>query len=238
MAPRLLSLCSLYGRPDINSAAEVANWLSSGLQPVLPENVVPDLSRLALAGHSRGGYLAFALALGNANVSMNLKFLTLIGIDPVAGANKCMKMCPKILTGVPHSFNLDIPVMVIGTGLGGESVIGCIPCSCAPDGLNYAEFFNECKDNCLGFVIPDYGHMDMLDDDYCTNCIGTSIGAIMGSMCKSGKGDKTSMMECVGGLVVAMLMAHLEGETGDLDAIVDEPGIAPVKLEVVEDSEP
>ncbi|WJZ90100.1 hypothetical protein VitviT2T_009271 [Vitis vinifera] len=238
VAPRLLSLCSLYGRPDINSAAEVANWLSSGLQPVLPENVVPDLSRLALAGHSRGGYLAFALALGNANVSMNLKFLTLIGIDPVAGANKCMKMCPKILTGVPHSFNLDIPVMVIGTGLGGESVIGCIPCSCAPDGLNYAEFFNECKDNCLGFVIPDYGHMDMLDDDYCTNCIGTSIGAIMGSMCKSGKGDKTSMMECVGGIVVAMLMAHLEGETGDLDAIVDEPGIAPVKLEVVEDSEP
>ncbi|XP_034690644.1 uncharacterized protein LOC117918247 [Vitis riparia] len=65
-------------------------------------------------------------------------------------------VAPRILTGVPHSSNLDIPVMVIGTGLGGESAIGCIPCSCAPDSLNYAEFFNECKDNCLGFVIPDY----------------------------------------------------------------------------------
>ena len=116
----------MYCRPDIKSAAEVTNWLSSGLQPVLLENVVPNLSRLALAGHSRGGYLAFALALGNGNITMNLKFLALIGIEPVAGANKCMKSVPKILTGVPNSFNLDMPA-----GLGGESMMGCVPCSCA-----------------------------------------------------------------------------------------------------------
>ena len=226
----------MYCRPDIKSAAEVTNWLSSGLQPVLPENVVPNLRRLALAGHSRGGYLAFALALGNANITLNLKFLALIGIDPVAGANKCMKSVPKILNS--DSFNLDMPAMVIGTGLGGESMLGCIPCSCAPDGLNYAEFFMKCKENCHGFVISEYGHTDMLDDDFCNNCLGTSIGKLMGSMCKSGKGDKTLMIECVGGLVVAMLMAQLEGESRELDAIVDNSSIAPVKLEVMEASQP
>uniref|UniRef100_F6HI69 Uncharacterized protein n=2 Tax=Vitis TaxID=3603 RepID=F6HI69_VITVI len=42
------------------------------------------------------------------------------------------------------------------------------------------------------------------------------------------------MRRCVGGLFVAFLKAYLEGQSGDFKAIVDEPDLAPVKLDPVE----
>ena len=78
-------------------------------------------------------------------------------------------------------------------------------------------------------MTTDYGHLDMLDD-HLSGC----IGAISGYICKSGKGPRDPMRRCVGGLFVAFLKAYLEGQTGDFKAIVDEPDLAPVKLDPVE----
>lgn len=170
--------------------------------------------------------MAFALALGYASTS--LKFSALVGLDPVGGMSKNCQTEPKILSHVPQSFNISVPVCVIGTGLGEESQL-CIPCPCAPAGVNHAEFFMESRPPCSHFVATDYGHMDMLDD----NPPGV-IGRLSGCMCKNGKGSRCDMRRCVGGLFVAFLKACLEGDGGDFKAIVDEPDLAPVKLDPVE----
>ncbi|KAK9281590.1 hypothetical protein L1049_004493 [Liquidambar formosana] len=226
VALQLYLLIPSTGTEEVDSAAAVTNWLPLGLQSVLPQNVQANLLKLALSGHSRGGKAAFALALGYAKTSLN--FSVLLGIDPVAGLGKCCQTNPKILTYVPQSFNLSIPVTVIGTGLGDEQR-NCLFPPCAPDGVNHKEFFNECKPPCCHFVAKDYGHMDMLDDDP-KGC----IGAISGCICKNGKAPRDPMRRSVGGIVVAFLRAYVEGENGDLKAIVDEPDIAPAKLDPVE----
>ena len=75
------------GTEEIHSAAAVTNWLSTGLQSVLPENVQADLHKLALSGHSRGGKAAFALALGHAQTSLKF-YVCLSGISSMALAWK------------------------------------------------------------------------------------------------------------------------------------------------------
>ncbi|PRQ26030.1 putative chlorophyllase [Rosa chinensis] len=229
VGPQLYSLVPATGPEEIESAAKVVNWLPEGLQSLLPENVVMDLTKFALSGHSRGGKAAFALALGYAKAALSLKFSVLIGIDPVAGANQYCRTNPHILTYVPRSFDLNIPVLVIGTGLGPEKKNDCMSQPCAPEGLNHKEFFNESKPPCAHFVAKDYGHMDMLDDD-----LPGVVGAMSGCMCKNGSGPKDLMRKSVGGIVVAFLNAYLNGEDGDLLAIVADPALSPARLEPAE----
>ncbi|KAJ7972752.1 Chlorophyllase [Quillaja saponaria] len=226
VAPQFYDWIPISGTTEISYAAKVTDWLSEGLQPLLPDNVKADLLKLALSGHSRGGKTAFALALGHAKTK--LKFSVLLGIDPVAGSSKNSRIFPHILTYVPHSFNLSIPVTVIGTGLGPEKANCCSP-ACAPDGVNHKEFYNECKEPCSYFVAKDYGHMDMLDD----NPPGI-VGELSGCMCKNGIYPRDLMRRTVGGLVVAVLKASLKSEDGDFKAIVNDPALAPAKLDPVE----
>lgn len=215
------------GPEEIESAARVTDWLSNGLQPQLPENVQANLLKLALAGHSRGGQAAFALALGHANTS--LKFSVLLGIDPVAGTEH-VKLEPYILTNVPRSFNISIPVTVIGTGLGPKKEL-LKPFPSAPEGFNHVQYFNECKPPCAHFVTKDYGHLDMLND----NLSDTFAAPMRNLLCVNGEGPRDPMRKSVGGIVVAILKAYtLEGERGDLEAILGDPNIAPVKIEPAE----
>ncbi|KAF2325239.1 hypothetical protein GH714_025575 [Hevea brasiliensis] len=97
VAPQLYNcpvvIPTISGNEELNYAANVANWLLLGLKTVLPENVEGNLDQLAVSGHSRGG------------------------VDPVAGLSKECRCDPKILKFFPHSFDLSIPVTVIGSGL-------------------------------------------------------------------------------------------------------------------------
>ncbi|CAL5395155.1 unnamed protein product [Camellia sinensis] len=213
VAPQLYTFIS-SGTEEVDSAAEVTNWLSAGLQSTLPKNVQANLLKLALSGHSRGGKAAFALALGHAETQPTLKFSALIGLDPVAGSSIKDQIDPKILTFVPRSFDLSIPIAVIGTGKSP---------ACAPDGVNHCEFFTESKPPCYYFYAKDYGHVDMLDDP----------NIILRLACSGGKGDMDPFKKCVGGIFVAFLKACLDGENEDLKSIGDEPGIAPVTLDPV-----
>ncbi|KAL2540893.1 Chlorophyllase-1 [Abeliophyllum distichum] len=189
-----------------------------GLPQVLEVNVNPDLSKLALCGHSRGGKAAFALALGHAPTSV--KFSAILGIDPV---DEPSRPEPKILTFVPRSFNLEIPVGIIGTGLGNKSKNIIIP-PVSPNGINHAEFFSESKPPCCYFLAKEYGHCDMLDESKFNLASWVST---------SGEGSKEGMRRGVGGIVVAFLNAYLGDESGDLKAILEKPSTAPILLDPV-----
>ncbi|KAI5441614.1 chlorophyllase-1 [Lathyrus oleraceus] len=230
VAPQLFTLnMPMLGVCEVKFAGKVANWIAKGLQPKINENIQQNvkakLDTLVLAGHSKGGKTVFALALDNAKT--NPKFSALIGIDPVAGPSKCKitRSLPHILTGQAQSFNLNIPVMVIGTGLGPEPS-NCSPKACAPEGVNHEEFFKESKPPCAHFVAKDYGHMDMLDEE--TQGLR---GRLLKCMCKNGIGPKDLMIRTVGGLVVAFLKDFLYNQKNDFQAILDDPNLAPAKLE-------
>ncbi|CAN6179943.1 unnamed protein product [Urochloa humidicola] len=207
---------------DIADTAEVTDWLITGLPPVLPKGVEPNLSKLALAGHSRGGHTAFSLVLGHGKT--NLKFSALIGLDPVAGTSKLLQISPKILTYEPSSFDIPMPTLVIGTGLGEEKKNILFP-PCAPKDVNHWEFYHECKPPCYYFVTKDYGHLDMLDDD---------APKFMTCMCKDGTNCKDMMRRTIAGIMVAFLKAVLNEEDGDLRVILKDPKLATTTLDPVE----
>nr|WAU86936.1 birch protein [Betula platyphylla] len=210
---------------DIKSTVATTNWLSEGLLYLLPPDVQPNIRKLGLAGHSRGGKTAFAVALEKASTS--LKFSALIGIDPVDGTDKGKQTPPPVLTYVPHSFDLDMAAMVIGTELGEMKKNPLFPAP-APKGVNHEDFFNECQKPACHFLVKDYGHVDMLDDD--TKGIR---GKATYCLCKNGKSRKP-MRTFVGGIVVAFMKAYLLGDNSDLMAIRDGHETAPVELKTME----
>lgn len=217
------------GPAELESAAEAANWLPSGLQSFLPANIKPDLNKLSVGGHSRGGKTAAALALEYAKTPLQVQISALVLIDPVEGASKNNPSQPKILTYIPQSLNLSIPVAVIGTGLGNQPVCWLVCPACAPDGVNHEEFFNEFKAPAGHFVTTDYGHMDMLNDN-----ITDVVGRLTNSLCKSSRDPKKPMRQTVGGIIVAFFKAYFEGESDDYMTIVQQPSVAPAKLHHVQ----
>ena len=206
---------------DTATAAQVTDWLTKGLPSVLPKGVEPNLSKLALAGHSRGGHTAFSLALGHGKT--NLNFSALIGLDPVAGQGKFLQISPKILTYEPSSFDIAMPVLVIGTGLGEKRNILFPPC--APKDVNHKEFYLECKPPCYYFVTKDYGHLDMLDDD---------APKLVTCLYKEGSSCKDVMRRTITGIMVAYFKAVMGEEDGDLMDILKHPGLTPTTLDPVE----
>lgn len=208
---------------EIKTAAKVAKWLASGLEMCLPEHVKPDLSKTALMGHSRGGRTAFGLALGHRHPTTSLAFKALIGLDPVEGPTPPAWVEPRILSYVPRSFNVSMPIAVVGTGLSNQNKGAFIP-PLAPDGYNHSEFFNESRPPCCYFLAKDYGHCDVLDDD--------KLG-LAGLVCKSGKGSKEKMRRGVGGVVVSFLHAYLGGECEILEGVVAAPALAPIILDPI-----
>lgn len=105
----------------------------------------PNLSKLTLAGHSRGGKTAFCMLLGLADSPLSIQFSGLIGIDPVAGfqipgINYNMEIPPKIITNNSKPFDINVPTLIIGTELG-EEAKGCLAPPCAPAGLNHEQFY-------------------------------------------------------------------------------------------------
>ncbi|KAJ0252578.1 Chlorophyllase-2 [Hirschfeldia incana] len=215
IAPQLYSFAGPDTKDEIKSTVEIIDWLTVGLNHSLPPKVTPNLSKLALSGHSRGGKTAFAVALKKLGYSSHLSISALIGIDPVDGTGKGKQTPPPVLTYVPNSFDLNkMHVLVIGSGLGEIGPNLFFP-PCAPAGVNHRDFFQDSQGPAWHFVAKDYGHMDMLDDD--TRGIR---GKISHSLCKNGKA-RGPMRRFVGGSVVAFLKAYLEGDDGELVKIKD-----------------
>ncbi|XP_019165169.1 PREDICTED: chlorophyllase-2, chloroplastic-like [Ipomoea nil] len=221
VAPQLYLISCCDATDEIKSSAEVTNWLSEGLTSFLPSQVQPDLKKLALSGHSRGGKVAFALALGK-TATADLKFSAIIGVDPVGGT------CPDVLNSTPDYFDLNMPAMVIGSGLG-DVKKNLLSCPCAPKGSNYAAFYSKCRAPACCLVAKDYGHTDMLDDD----TRGSLRGMLTYCMCKNGPA-RAPMRAFVGGAVVAFLRGFLESDMNPLMGIIDQTETAPVELQPVD----
>lgn len=224
VAPQLYWAAGPDSGDEIKTTAVIVDWLTDGLHHLLPVQVQPNLCKLGLAGHSRGGKVAFALALGHAKTT--LKFSALMGIDPVDGMDKGKQTHPPILTYVPHSFNLDMAALVIGSGLGGLKKNPLFP-PCAPKGVSHQEFFDECCPPAYHFVAKDYGHLDLLDDE--TKGLR---GKATYCLCKNGEARKPMRM-FVGGVMVAFMKAYLESETQFLAALKDNPEILPLELSII-----
>ncbi|CAN1129045.1 CLH2 [Linum perenne] len=227
IAPQLYTVAGPDTTEEINSVAAITNWLSKGLQQLLPLNVKADLTKLCLAGHSRGGKTAFALALNKvAAAKTELRFSALIGVDPVDGMDIGKQTPPPVLTYVPQSFNLEMAVMVIGSALGEVRRNPMFP-PCAPKGVNHEDFFRECREPGCYFVVKDYGHLDMLDD------VTKGIrGKASYCLCKNG-GSREPMRRFVAGATVAFMRAYLEGNDHHLKAIRDGDS-GPVELTTAE----
>jgi chlorophyllase len=208
---------------EIYTVVAITNWLSKGLSKVLPPNIIPNLDKLALCGHSRGGKTTFAIALRKLNITTDLKFSAIIGLDPVDGPDIQTQSFPHILTYVPHSFNLDMATLVIGSGLGDIKKHILLP-PCSPKGVNHENFFNECNKPSWYFVAEDYGHTDMMDDD--TKGVK---GMLSYCFCKNGESRKP-MRIFVGGVMIAFLKAYIVGDNIDLLAIRDNDASVPVKM--------
>ncbi|KAJ0974088.1 hypothetical protein J5N97_016053 [Dioscorea zingiberensis] len=222
LAPQLYSVAGPDSEEEIRSAEEITEWISIGLAEVLPKEVRMKSSKIAISGHSRGGKVAFALALRHAKKKMS--FSVVMGIDPVDGMERGKQTNPAVLTYVPHSFDLKIAAMVIGSGLGGLKKNPIFP-PCAPEGVSHQDFFDECCAPAWHFVAKEYGHLDMLDDE-----TKGFRGKATYCLCKNGRARKP-MRDFVGGAMVAFMKAYLEGDARDLMAIRDDPHqMAPVEL--------
>uniref|UniRef100_A0A3Q7I6E4 Uncharacterized protein n=1 Tax=Solanum lycopersicum TaxID=4081 RepID=A0A3Q7I6E4_SOLLC len=220
VAPQLYLVEGTDTTTDIKSTAEITNWLPDGLHRYLPSHVGPNLKKLGLAGHSRGGKAAFALTLGKVtNVTTDLKFSALILL--------MVWTTPPVLTYIPQSFNLDMAVMVIGSSLGEVKRNPLFP-ACAPKGVNHRDFYNECVRPACYVVAKDYGHVDMLDDE----TKGVRGKATYG-LCKNGK-SREPMRRFVGGIVIAFLDDYLKGNSSDLMPIKDGYVTLPVELRDVD----
>ncbi|KNA19421.1 hypothetical protein SOVF_061820 [Spinacia oleracea] len=229
VAPKLFSIFNFPSEEDeIEMVVSVANWLPSNLQDVLHERVGEgvegDLNKLAISGHSRGGKSAFGVTLGLSKTKLTVNISALIGVDPVAGSNKNDRTQPHVLTYVPNSFNLSIPVTIIGTGLGNQTNFLLPPC--APNYVNHQEFYVECKES-SHFVILKYGHMQMLNDYV------DPIASYVSLVCESGDGLKSTMRRTVSGIMVAFLDAYFGDDGGrQYFAILANPSLTPTRVYV------
>ncbi|CAN6323944.1 unnamed protein product [Urochloa humidicola] len=233
VAPQLYTISGPDTTEEITAAAGVIAWLAGGgLSTSLPPGVRADATKVSVSGHSRGGKVAFALALGHAKLPVPLA--ALVAVDPVDGMGVGRQTPPPILTGRNHSLRVAAPAMVIGTGLG-ELPRGALFPPCAPRGVSHAEFYGELDRGGAGapachchMVARDYGHTDMMDDD-----TPGARGMLTRAICRSG-GARAPMRRFVGGATVAFLKKWVGGDGEALDGIRARPEQAPVALSVVE----
>lgn len=128
----------LIGRPSAIQEAE------HGVQVVDHVIATRHPDEVWLAGHSRGGQVAWRVAehVGPDGV---------IAIDPVDGAGRR----PTALAAAAEPATFTARTLVIGAGVGGK---------CAPDVVNHRHFAAAAPPGSTHTVIASMGHGDMLDD--------------------------------------------------------------------------
>lgn len=231
VGPQLYTISGPDTTEEINSAVAVMDWLACGLPSALPPGVRADLTKVSVSGHSRGGKVAFALALGYAKnkAKLALPLAALVAVDPVDGMGVGKQTPPPILMGRNGSLHVRAPAMVIGTGLG-ELPRGPLLPPCAPRGVSHQAFYDElgCAAAACHLVARDYGHTDMMDDD-----TPGARGLLTRTICRSG-GARAPMRRFVAGATVAFLNKWVRGDGAAMDAIRERPEQAPVALSVVD----
>ncbi|EFJ32405.1 hypothetical protein SELMODRAFT_86398 [Selaginella moellendorffii] len=197
---------------DIEDAARVIEWLLGNFAAFLPAGVSVNVGKLVNMGHSKGGKIAFALAL-NIKANISVPFATLVGLDPMDGT-KLGQTQPRVLYDAPIVF--QYPSLIIGTGLSG---------ACSPARYNHGGFFNQTRSMVVDLIPSEYGHMDFVDD------LGTFDGQRVFLLACKRKSPRKPMRDFTAGAVVAFLRAVLYNVTDAFVNIVRNPSSAPVLLQ-------
>lgn len=226
VAPQMYSIWAQHEAPtEIADMAKVVAWLPAGLARTCSKvsRAQPDLSKLAIAGHSRGGKVAFGLALGIGTKSP-LPFSGVAALDPVDGMTSTSQTEPPVLKFSEGSFESLPPALILGTGLGSLQKNRFFP-ACAPEGVSHAAFFRDCRAPAYHFVAPHFGHMDLLDDKTRGLVgLGTHIVA------KNGP-SREGLRRLAGGLLVAFFNSVLKRNDGDMSDALQNPLHAPVQVQ-------
>ncbi len=194
VAPQMYEpgLPALLGRPtaaeEAAAARELLAWLDGHLAAAV--GVDADTGRLGLAGHSRGGKVAWLVLTGDPARAAALAL-----VDPVDGTGGPLANQSRAVQG-PAAF--DVPTLVLGSGLGG---------SCAPEGDNHEVFFAAAPSPAWHVVVADAGHADMLDEE---------VAASAAAICATGP-DRAGMRRLTAGLLTALFRGTLQGDARALE---------------------
>ena len=217
VAPQMYQPNSLpIGKPtsyeEADEVLDVIAWMDDNLATVAGVQV--DMDYLGVAGHSRGGKVAWIYLKNDPSIAK-----AVAGVDPVDGKGGPLGGEERVLDG---TIAFGFPQLVIGTGLGPEPISIFSP-ACAPEGDNHVQFYNAAKDRAFHAVAVDYGHVDMLNDQT-PGCLFAC------DVCVEGP-DRVNMRKVTAGLLVAHFRATLQGVEEAFDILSDATG-APVTVEL------
>ena len=181
---------------------DIIRWLEKNLQEVVPVNA--DMRLLGLAGHSRGGQIAYRMAL-----EVPRKIRALAGVDPVDGL-EIFGQTP-VISG-PLTFR--IPTYILGTGLGPILVGGFL--ACAPEEVGPLHFYEANPSPSWLITATENGHADMLDEeDFAPVCPGGE--------------DRDGMRALTGGSLAAFFSGTLQ-KNDDALTVLSDVALAPVPV--------
>lgn len=195
-------LSSPSAAQEAQELARVLRWLPAELPEAA--GYTPCTQRVGLAGHSRGGAVAWMVLSADPAAAQ-----AIAGVDPVgfrahrpAGASQPSE----------ELFPFSLPALVIGAGLGG---------GCAPQGRNHEAFYAASRSPAWHVIIPEAGHADMLDD---------ASAEAARIVCPGGP-DRSAARRTFAGLMVAFFRASLQDDP-DACAYLQDAGAAPLRIEV------
>jgi chlorophyllase len=208
VAPQMYApgLRALAGDPTADEEAEVSadliEWIRCSLAGAA--HVSADPSRIGIAGHSRGGKVAWRVLKNDPTLAS-----AVAGIDPVDGTGGPLGNEPRVVDG---PFEFPFPSLVLGTGQAG---------ACAPEGDNHVQFYGASASPAYHVVAPEAGHGDMLDEPW---------SQASGLLCPAGP-DLEGGRRLTAGLMVAFYRGALQGDASAFDWLTDVDA-APVPIEV------
>ncbi|MBK06061.1 MAG: hypothetical protein CL920_36040 [Deltaproteobacteria bacterium] len=124
-----------------------------------------DMSKLMVAGHSRGGKISALAAQSDARIK------AIFGIDPVDSAPPGQT---NTHSAIKNMNKTSAPFATVGAG---KSAGGFQPCAPAAD--NYEKFFNAATTKAWEIFLPEAGHMQFLDSQSgCFSCLACSSGSL------------------------------------------------------------
>lgn len=199
---------------EADLGVQIICWVQKNINKIVPVNA--DAKLLGIAGHSRGGQIAYRMAL---QVPRKIKALS--GVDPVDGL--VMFGQELAITG-PLTFK--IPTYILGTGLGPVPPPNTqFDLSCAPADIGFQHFYDNNPSPSWLAVATEYGHADMIDEiDLCEN-------GVCDTFCPGGP-DRDAMRSFTAGTLAAFFSGTLQKNPAALSVLTDQDD-APVAADMV-----